>query len=101
MNKLYQRLQDIKQNPETYLGEKSLDRLDQFLFGYALCENDYDVTKKEMFKGFDDFVREKYGNTTHAAVRLVNFYSATKEEAFYKYIELLEEYLAMHPENLE
>lgn len=101
MDKLYQRLQEIKQRPGLYLGEKTLVRLEKFLSGYALCREDYGIEKTKLFDGFDDFVRERYGIKTHNAMQIINFYSGTKEEAFYKYFELLEKYWAMHPENLE
>lgn len=101
MNKLYGNLQEIKKRPGLYLEEKSLSRLDSFILGYCKCESDLGIEKNILFDGFQEFVQEKYGIKSHSASQIISFYSISKSDAFDKFYSLLDEFLQLHPENLE
>ena len=103
MDKLYNLLQEIKKRPGHYLGIKSLTRLSAFISGYEICIYESGKKNGKLFNGFDAYIHERYGiNTTHNAQEIVLFFALFDEGlAFDRYFELLEEFLKLHPENLE
>lgn len=88
-------LEDIQKRPGVYIGEKSLDRLVDFLDGYiqyAIEQNDNYCA--DYLLGFQEFVFDKYNVTTaHGWVQIINFYSYNQAaEAFDTFFELLKEF---------
>ena len=103
MDKLYNILQKIKKRPGLYLGIKSLTRLSAFIDGFEFCMYDSGEKKSKLFDGFDEYIRERYGiHTTPGTEDIILFFALFDEGlAFDRYFELLDEFLKLHPENLE
>jgi len=102
MDKLLSTLQKIKKRPELYLSNKSLKLLSEFISGYEICQEDYQIETNNIFLGFDEYIHERYKIfTTHNAMQIISFFSISEEKAFDKFYELLEKFLEEHPENLK
>ena len=84
----------IRNNPKLYLTSPSLKYLEVFLNGYYLCTSMHQIPF-EPYKGFDEFVQEKYGVTVEKNIfKIIEFKIWYDEEkAFYKFFELLDEFL--------
>lgn len=83
----------VKENPEKYLGEKSIDKLDHFIGGYISSQLSETKTSPKWIFPFNEFIAEKFG--IKACVRsthIVRLFSASDECAFDRYFELLEEF---------
>lgn len=92
-DKVKELLSDIKARPAVYLGKKSLTRLEHFLHGvaFALGENSFSLTPE----GFSDYVAWYYKDrSTRNEFDIVFFHEAGDSEAFDKYFELLDAFLA-------
>ena len=125
MNSFYFMLQKIRKNPKVYIGKKSLTVLEQFWNGYSrresievwekstgctLTENykDYECfdgsnyMESMSFVGeFDKFVFSYYnsGILTCRGASLISENSNSEEEAFDKFFELLDEFMAQKKRN--
>ena len=94
MEIIFDLLQDIRKRPNLYLGEASLELLNAFIGGcsfYCLIVNGY---YPEFFPGFQEFVQTRYDiHTVHGWWSIIRSFCANDEEAFYKFFELLDEFL--------
>lgn len=93
--KLFDVLLRVAQNPNLYIGERDLLKLDGFLCGYAVCLSDHNCrdTDDSIMTDFQNFVAEKY--QCKSALRWTNIIllnSKYKEEAFDHFVALLEAY---------
>lgn len=93
MNNLKKVLLKIKENPNKYIGEKSIKKLNLFICGYVLSQSDENGEYPEELSGFQDFVQEKY-NTMIAKgwAEIILFHSISDERAFDEFYSVLEEY---------
>lgn len=104
MNKeLKQLLDALHAKPGMYIGEPSLEKLHTFVNGYLYCMNKRDNVVYEYVSGFQIFVEQYYQvfenkNFHHHWSRIISFFSSTEEQAFYKFYELLDEYLKVEDE---
>jgi len=115
----YLMLQEIRKRPGLFLGKVSLEALDHFLFGYDMREWAYrykNQTGKEFFENFDEanktpldndeldcsnpddfnnFVHSHYNHkmSTLNEFSLLSRKCNSDEEAFFKYFELLDQFL--------
>ena len=101
MNNLYIKLQEGRRRPELYLNEKSLDKLSAFILGYMLCEEDCLKKRNKLFDGLEKYIDLKYNIKTHNVFQVISSYNIPQTRAFDKFFELLEDFLRLHPENLE
>lgn len=83
----------IKENPNKYIGQKSLERLDLFIFGYMLSQLDSDGTYSKWLSEFSEFIVKKYNiyyNVRYS--QIIRLFSVSDEHAFDKFYELLDEF---------
>lgn len=83
----------IKENPKKYIGQKSLERLDLFIFGYMISQLDLDGTYSNWLSEFSDFTEKKYNmyyNLRYS--QIIRLFSASDEHAFDVFYELLDEF---------
>ena len=87
-------LEDMYRRPGVYFGKKSLEALSFTLGGYMLREREIDKESGSWFSGFQDFVARYYRvEASRGWCDIIRFFSATEEEAFDKFYQLLKEYL--------
>ena len=103
MSKIYEMLMNIKKRPGLYISDKSLILLQTYLDGYASSDYDHGVVESpNIFKGFQEFVQERYKITTSQDWgKIIQFFSISDAGAFDLFYKLLDEFLEKHPENLE
>jgi len=94
---LFALLQKIRKIPGIYLGAVSLNALDHFIGGYITKENEIgDNCEIVVCLGdFKLYVDEVYGRIESAksAFTVISENTQNDEEAFYKFFELIDEYL--------
>ena len=84
---------NIQKNPHKYIGEKSLESLTMFLFGYLHCLFEREENMENFLAGFQEFVQARYEiSSAHGWSQIIRFFSATEAEAFDTFYELLCEY---------
>lgn len=92
---VYQKLQEIKKTPGLYIGKLSLERLTAFIDGYN--ERQYEIDGNstcECLNGFQDYIQNLFDiHTTNRWSEIISFISLNEEAAFYKFYELLDEFL--------
>lgn len=91
MSDLYEKLQDIKNNPKYYLGKPSLKRLVCFINGYTYRQYELDMYEPGCLKGFQEYVQKKYGYPYDGISpmhwqRFISTYSNSDKEAFYLFL---------------
>ena len=97
MNELLKLIEFVRARPFHFLGKLSLERLSAFMSGASCLYYQMTGESTTYAPGFDKFVHEKYHmNTTHNATSIIDFFSASEEEAFYTFFDLLDEFLAMN-----
>jgi len=119
----YETLMDIRKNFKTYFETPSLNLLRSFLYGYGLCIErtifpmgyilreapDYHI-ELGMHEPpeFREFIINKFKNEinertlgTRSYFSLIQLCCSSEEEAFYKYFDLLKEYLETSVERLD
>ena len=52
-------------------------------------------------EGFEKYINLKYNIKTNNVFQVISFYNIPQAKAFDKFFELLEDFLRLHPENLE
>ncbi len=85
----------IKKNPEMYIGEKSLTKLDHFLGGLAIAYGYLDAEKKYfgVYPGFQEWIQKKYRiESTQSWCHILLFYSVSESSAFDLFFKRLEEF---------
>lgn len=81
---------EIIKRPPMYLGDYSLEKLYYYLKGFVMSHTD---ANDGCLDGFNTFVSEKLSiNASVAWWKIINIYSSTEKEAFYKFVDLLHEY---------
>ncbi len=95
MDKLIMFLNKIKEKPELYIGKPSLERLSAFINGYLYCKHElYDKSYTKFELDFQEYIQEFYDiQYTQSWDCIIEFFSVSKEEAFYKFYKHLEEFL--------
>lgn len=82
----------IRENPNKYIGKKSLKLLDLFICGYLMserAENEY----VDHFSKFQEFIQEKYNiSSAKSYAELIRFQVATDSIAFDEFYKLLKEF---------
>jgi hypothetical protein len=91
-------LQRIKERPGMYLGSPSITRLRSFLDGYGMARAELclpDSEEEQELEGFLEWIQERYKITSnHGWDRIILFFSADEKDAFDKFFNLVEEFLA-------
>ena len=95
MKTYYDKLIEIKKKPLMFLGTISLTKLESFMDGYTNCL--YDITGKfdlGKFQGFQEWIEYRYfhGRLDFSWARIICFFYASEEKAFWEFYRLLEEY---------
>lgn len=99
MRTLEDALLKIMDNPEKYIGRKSIGNLHHFIRGYVLSQLKEDGTWPEWRSSFSDYVQEKYGIQESVSIAgIIRLFSGSDEVAFDKYFDLLQEF---HKNQLE
>lgn len=96
-DRIYKLLQLIKEQPEKFLGRKSLNDLYFYLLGYAQREFEATGNYPEFLSQFKAFIRKKYNMVTDALtwVEIISFYSFSEAEAFDSFYKHLDEFLTL------
>lgn len=93
MKNLEEVLLKIKDDPEKYIGETSLNRLDHFILGYTLSQLDETGTSSEWLTEFQDFVQKKYNvSYSFRFSKIIRYFSTSDDHAYDKFYELLDEF---------
>ncbi len=95
MNKeVYNLLMDIKKRPGVYLGQKSLTLLNAFLGGYIFRLREEGCSDASL-TDFQDYIRDRFNiQSAHGWAHIIRFYSTSEAEAFDRFYELLNDFLA-------
>ena len=94
---LYELFELIKKRPGMYINRISVENLYVFLGGYFFARMDLKIPYTQQaieFSGFQEWIQEKYNTKTRnswATIILLN--SEDDKAAFWKFFDLLEEYL--------
>ena len=95
MNKFYETLKQIEENPGLYIGKPSQLRLHQFIIGYFACVSQHDLENEtRWFDAFMPFVQEKYEDMYRAHWdTLIKLNSESDSDGYYKFFELFNEFV--------
>ena len=93
-------LEKIRERPGIYLGEKDLTRLRHLLDGYLLREKEINPDYSGAFwDGFNRYVEQYYRiNSTQGWCRIIEFFSASRADAFDTFFLRYDEFLAAYRE---
>ena len=95
MQKIKYLLNRVKEEPEKYIGKPDAELLNSFIDGiivyHLIAENNGII----VLPGFRDFICKKYTDPgiDYSFMKIICMNSRNKEEAFYKFYELLEEFI--------
>ena len=94
MQRVYNFLYHIKEQPIAFLGKKNLERLEFSLAGYIYAVHECEGISLNAFQNkFNEFVAKKYHvNSSHNCGSIIRFYNCGEEEAFDAFYELLAEF---------
>ena len=99
---LYELLLKIKLKPGLYLGKPTLSGLSYLITGYALKEYELGECKNTLieFSDFNRYVASFYGLSEHISMSkdsftLIEENSEDDSKAFFKFFEILDEYMCM------
>lgn len=97
MKTLKDTLKNIKQNPNKYIGKKSMESLKCFIDGYLICQMQEDTRSYPGWpEKFMFYLQEKYDEKRCIGVAsIIRQITLSDQEAFDKYYELLEEFFIM------
>ena len=99
MERLFELLQKIRETPQLFIGKPSLERLASFIYGYACNENEIDNKINNLFFKFQGYIEKYYDiQSTQNWAKIIDFFCSTKEEAFYRFYEHLDEFLKENDE---
>jgi hypothetical protein len=98
MSGLFEMLNKIHQKPGMYIGRASATDLFMFIVGYRTAREELGVepTEKEMefYGDFQPWLQKRYEVSTSGSwARIIEFYTNNEERAFYRFYELLDEFL--------
>jgi len=95
---LFNLLMEIKFKPGLYLGKPTLIGLNHFIHGYSTKEYEIGEDNSSFIdiNDFQKYVENLYGieATAKGSFMLIQEDSKNDKEAFYKYFEILEDYLS-------
>lgn len=93
MNHLINVLKKVRENPNKYIGKKSIMRLELFIVGYVLSQRDETGEYSNELEKFQEFVQQKY-NITYAVrySEIIRLCSISDDLAFDKFYDLLDEF---------
>lgn len=84
-------LKRIREQPEAYIGRKSLDRLGTFLWGYVGCMWDHSGICEQPLPGFGEYIAEQYHvRSMHSWSAIISFYCTYEEDAFDTFYHFLD-----------
>ena len=95
INKLWDLYAEIKRDPIKYIGAPDLERMEAFWNGAAIYNGEIGGDVYDRLPGFLDFLTKKYPDIrgAHGAAQNIWLNSKDQEEAFFRFYELLEEFL--------
>lgn len=87
-------LNKIREKPKIFIGEVSLEPLRHLVNGYALRVYDETGEYFDLIPGFQSFVANTYNDySSRGYEEIIRRYCESDEQAFYKFFELLDEFL--------
>jgi len=95
MGDLFSLLYRIKEIPNKYIRDKSLGELRAMIEGYLYKQFELDGNLEILnyFNGFQQYVQDCFEiSSSQSWSRIIEFYSATNDEAFDMFYKLLDEY---------
>ena len=103
MEILYDLLLTVKKRPKLYFRKLSLKHLHVFINGCIACMNHLECDKNhEFYPGFQEFIQRKYNvNFPKHWSSIIEFYCFDEEKAFYKFFDLLDEFIEESRRSLE
>jgi len=95
MDTIYEKLYDIKERYNIYIGGKSLIFLKAFMDGYIDREYELNPNFQSSFFHFGNFVISYYGGNHRSEnwERIITAYTLNEEAAFEKFYEFLDDFL--------
>lgn len=97
MRTLEDALLKVKENPNKYIGKKSIKKLNLFISGYVLCQASETGIYPEWIGQFSRYVERKYNVKECIGIgEIIRRISYSDEDAFDKYYEVLEEFHSEH-----
>jgi len=98
MSGLFEMLNKIHKKPGMYIGRASATDLFMFIVGYRTAREElgFEPTEKEMefYGDFQSWLQKRYEVSTSGSwARIIEFYTNNEERAFYRFYELLDEFL--------
>lgn len=95
MDSLTELLEKIRIRPGMFLGKPSIELLRAFISGYLVNKKEPDIDT-DFYLEFQTFIEQKYSRkgTTHC-ITIIQSITTSDEEAFYKFFELLDEFLGI------
>ena len=93
----------IRERPIIYLGERKLERLQAFLNGYVMREQEINPDcHNDFLRGFQEYVSAYYRvETTQGWCRIIQFFSASEEEAFQTFFQRYDEFVGLQEQRKE
>ena len=93
--KIIEILFDIRERPNIYIGKPSLELLYSFLCGGICFLYFYEGKYYDFLPGFQEFLEKKYNiKENYGIVRIIQGLCNHDSEAFYKFYDLLDEFLS-------
>ena len=90
---LYEILDKIRPKPALYLGSCSITKLEAFINGFQIAQNN-ETQEKPSFDGFNDFIDNYYNNFNVAGWRnkILDNHYGNEDEAIIQFYKLLDEF---------
>ena len=95
-------IKSIKDNPQMYIGEPSLERLRYFMNGYLVCELNLESGNEQdnmFWTRFQEYIQKHYNiNSSQHWTKIISFFSSSDRASFDKFFELLDEFVETEEE---
>lgn len=86
-------LRRLAERPVMYVGKRSIERIDAFLCGYAVCAYDHSI-EIDGRNEYDEFLERKYtGGRRQRWSEILRENSESEEAAFALFVETLNEFM--------
>jgi hypothetical protein len=94
MNSYRKILATIKHRPGMYLGKCSISLLSAFLGGWSFAKDQQEITDRELFDGFNEWIVAKYRITTsHGWASIILFMEQEEHRALASFWTLFDDFL--------
>lgn len=94
MNKFYQLLQNIKDDPVAYLEKPSITCLYSFLNGYLIAQSGISKNSEDTYlEGFQEWIQAKEKTQMCASWARIILFTSNEKSAFSRFFELFEQFL--------